>query len=198
MTHDPRFVRLAELLSHRPTARQPRAAAIGEAAVSLVLRPGADVELLFIRRALRETDPWSGHIALPGGRRDGGDGDLLATALRETAEETGIRVTPAAAVLGALDEIVPGTPRLPPLVIAPFVVAVPAGARAWPASPEVADTIWVPLPALREPGAISELHVDLGDETLRFPTLTWEGHVIWGLTHRILLQFLEIADRAGV
>ena len=64
-----------------------------EAAVSLLLRPSGDgLKFLAIKRAESEGDPWSGHMALPGGRRDAEDEDLWVTAVRETWEETGLIV----------------------------------------------------------------------------------------------------------
>jgi 8-oxo-dGTP pyrophosphatase MutT (NUDIX family) len=61
---------------------------VPRAAVALVLRDGApgEVELLFIRRAEHEKDPWSGHMGFPGGRAEPGDASLEATAVRETLE----------------------------------------------------------------------------------------------------------------
>jgi len=63
------------------------------AAVAIILTPQPD-SILLIRRADRSGDPWSGHMALPGGRREAGDSDLAGTAIRETAEEVGIRLRP--------------------------------------------------------------------------------------------------------
>ncbi|MGH7644285.1 MAG: NUDIX hydrolase, partial [Gemmatimonadales bacterium] len=87
------------------------------AAVALALLEGSTgLELLLIKRAEREGDPWSGQIALPGGRRDPQDPDLLATALRETLEETGLDLA-GAERLGTLDDLYPRTPVLPPVVV---------------------------------------------------------------------------------
>lgn len=47
-------------------------------------------EVLFIKRAARQGDRWTSHIALPGGRRDPEDLDDQAAAVRETIEEVGI------------------------------------------------------------------------------------------------------------
>ena len=63
------------------------------AAVAIVLAPDPDAVLL-IRRAERAGDPWSGHMALPGGRYEPKDPDLLGTALRETVEEVGVALKP--------------------------------------------------------------------------------------------------------
>ena len=57
-----------------------------------------DPEILFIKRASRRGDRWTGHVALPGGRRDPGDADDAAAAVRETAEEVGIALAPGSAI----------------------------------------------------------------------------------------------------
>jgi 8-oxo-dGTP pyrophosphatase MutT (NUDIX family) len=198
MLADPRLDRLAEALRRRPHEDLPRLPAYREAGVALVLRPGRGLELLLIKRAEQEGDPWSGHMALPGGRRDPADTDLRATAMRETREETGISVPAIGRVLGPLDEVAPMSHRLPPYVIAPFVAAVPAHTPAVPEPREVAAALWVPLADLREERAVSEILVELGDSTQSFPSLRFGEHEIWGLTHRILTGFLKIAADCGL
>jgi 8-oxo-dGTP pyrophosphatase MutT (NUDIX family) len=136
-------------------------------------------------------------MALPGGRRDDGDADLMETALREASEETGV-VVPRAAVLGSLDEVRPRSARLGPLVIAPFVGVVPAETDAAPNPGEVEQALWVPLPLLSGDAAVSEVRIEFPDGARAFPSFRVYGHVIWGLTHRILTQFLELARAAGI
>ncbi|HET9986853.1 MAG TPA: CoA pyrophosphatase [Longimicrobiales bacterium] len=170
---------------------------MSEAAVAIVLRPRETLELLLIKRAEHETDPWSGHMALPGGRRDPADGDLLDTAIRETCEETGLCLD-SRCRMGALDEVTPGTRRLPPLVIAPFVMAARPEATAHADPSEVEAAIWVPLPALADEAAAGELILQLEGGPRSFPTYNYGEYVIWGLTHRILRQFLELAEDAGL
>jgi 8-oxo-dGTP pyrophosphatase MutT (NUDIX family) len=189
---------LRRALEGRTRARVERSPELREAAVALMLRPSVELEILLIQRAERETDPWSGHMALPGGRRGPADADLVATAFRETEEETGVPLHKVGLVLGPLDEVAPLTPRLPPIVIAPVVVAVPDGTRAVPDRVEVDAAIWVPLSALREEGAVSEILIELQDGNRAFPSLRYREYVIWGLTHRILTQFLEVAAEAGI
>jgi 8-oxo-dGTP pyrophosphatase MutT (NUDIX family) len=195
---DPRLDRIAAALGPRPHQRVERAPQHRDAAVALLIRPGDELELLLIKRAEFEGDPWSGHIALPGGRRAPGDADLLATAQRETLEETGIPLASVGLPLGSLDELAPSSPRLPPIVISPYVLAVPPETRAVPDGIEVDAVLWVPLAALRDRHAISDILIELGDGTRAFPSFRYGEHVIWGLTHRILTQFLEIAGEAGV
>jgi 8-oxo-dGTP pyrophosphatase MutT (NUDIX family) len=196
--NDARIERLHAALQARPALKLERPGTAQDAAVALVLRARAELELLLIQRAERVSDPWSGHMALPGGRHDPGDRDLFATACRETEEETALPLARVGTLLGGLDEIAPGSPRLPPVIITPFVTAVPPIAEARPASVEIAKTLWVPLAALRDDAAVSELLIELSEGVHTFPSLTYRGHVIWGLTHRILTQFLEIAEEVGL
>lgn len=196
---DPRLRALQEVIRMRPAAAVSRSSHDGEAAVALILRPREEIEILLIKRAERESDPWSGHVALPGGRRHADDADLFETATRETEEETTIPLRRVGSLLGRLDELAPAGPRLPPLVIAPFVVGVPPDTRATPDGREVDATLWVPLSALRDEGAVSELLVELGGgSSRRFPSLTYGEYVIWGLTHRILTQFLDLVQAVGL
>lgn len=168
------------------------------AAVAVLLRPGeAGVELLLIRRAERAGDPWSGHMALPGGREQPEDPHPPATAARETREEVGIEAA-AGRLLGALEPVWPRSARAPSILVRPFVFAVPGAPEPVP-NHEVDAAFWLPLRELREPGAVTEHLLELeGVGPTRFPAFGWRGHVVWGLTHRILTDFLEHAARAGL
>ena len=59
-----------------------------DAAVALIVRLGISMDVLLIKRSTNERDPWSGHMALPGGRWEPDDSELQQTAIRETFEET--------------------------------------------------------------------------------------------------------------
>jgi 8-oxo-dGTP pyrophosphatase MutT (NUDIX family) len=191
---DPRFWVLSEALaSYAADANDPPPAdpRFLQAAVSVVIRATPTFDLLLIKRARSERDPWSGHMALPGGRRDPDDVSLLATAVRETLEETGLELSGTAAHLGELDEVGPASVRLPQLTIKPFVFGVPAESRASDGSPEVDSVYWVPLEELRAPATLSEVEIPLPGGTRSFPCYRVMGEVVWGLTYRILSQFLE-------
>ena len=153
---DPRFTSLGDVFNDpddlRPPAFHETEGRI-HAAVSLVLRGGPELEVLLIRRAESEGDPWSGHMALPGGRRDDSDTDLQATAIRETLEETGVCLAGSGVPLGSLPPLIPSTSRLPPISIFPFVFGVEPNTPAEVASPEVAEVLWASLSLLRSPEA---------------------------------------------
>lgn len=163
------------------------------AAVALILRDGtggSGAEGLFIKRAERAGDPWSGQIALPGGRREPRDADLLATALRETREETGIDLT-AAERLGVLDDLYPRTPTLPPVVVRPFVFAI-TDRPVLSYSEEVTEAFWVPLADLQVPSARREVTLTIRGVDRTFPAYVLGDRVIWGMTERILTGFLGL------
>jgi 8-oxo-dGTP pyrophosphatase MutT (NUDIX family) len=192
----PEIARLATTLQAAPgtTLDIPEGEGPLHAAVALVLRPGptGELEMLLIKRAEFEGDPWSGHVALPGGRREPGDATLEQTAVRETWEETGVDVARDGAVLGTLDEISPRMPTVRRVVVRPYVcVVVPDVAIV--ESPEVAAAFWVPLPALRETAAWIEADVMAHGQPLRVPAFAHGEYVVWGLTERILRAFLHIA-----
>ena len=173
------------------------------AAIALVLRPGeghaatGDPELLMIKRAEAERDPWSGHVACPGGRMEPGDHDLEQTAVRETWEETGVDLARDGRVLGALDDISPRTPTLPPIIVRPFVAVVKPDAAIVQSS-EVAESFWVPLAALRERAAWGTAMVLVRGHGERQVTAFRHGaYTVWGLSERVLRQFLEYLDGAA-
>jgi 8-oxo-dGTP pyrophosphatase MutT (NUDIX family) len=185
--------RLRAALGARSPRRVPVVPPLREAAVALVLAPdgGGDVSLLFIKRAEHPLDPWSGQIALPGGRRDAADPDLLVTAMRETAEETSIALTPGD-LLGELDDLSPVSPHLPPLVVRPFVFALGAVPTIRP-SPEVAEYLWVSRRYLID--QLREEQVTVRDRTLVVPGYRTGPHFVWGMTERIVTPFLQIAGQ---
>lgn len=197
MSGDSRFDALRQVLERRVPVRGPIDPSLSQAAVLLALRPTRPIELLLIERAEKEGDPWSGHMALPGGHREREDADLMGTALRETAEETGI-VLARTAIMGELDEVRPSSRRRFPIAVAAFVAAVPASTRAVPAPAEVETALWVPLPYLARADAVTEILIELEEGSRAFPALTYREYVIWGLTHRILTGFMEVAREAGL
>jgi 8-oxo-dGTP pyrophosphatase MutT (NUDIX family) len=187
--------RLRRALAERPGALAPDDGAPRRAAVAIVLRDGPEgqLELLLIKRSEREDDPWSGHIALPGGRHDPADATLQDTAVRETREETGIDLDRDGIVLGTLDELRPRTPSLPAIIVTPFVAVVRRDVTM-ETSDEVAIAFWVPLASLSDPALTVQSDVTARGATWRVPSYVLGGHIVWGMTERILRNLLAILD----
>lgn len=183
----------ARLAANRPAVIvEPK---VARASVALVLRDGVDgVELLLIQRATRDDDPWSGHMAFPGGRRDPDDADVVATAMRETREEVGIDLAADADVLGRLDELRAIARHRPlDLVISPIVFALQRPVRLALSPREVEGAVWVPLSFFTSDGARATHRRTLDGIDSEFPAYRYQDrYTIWGLTHRILDGFLEI------
>jgi 8-oxo-dGTP pyrophosphatase MutT (NUDIX family) len=160
------------------------------AAVALIVIERDALEALFIKRAARSGDPWSGQVALPGGRYEVADGDLERTAIRETGEETGVDLLRGTR-LGVLDDLYPRTPTLPPVLVRPFVFSLPA-APPLVISDEVERAFWVPLSRLVGLPVRREVKLLVGGVERVFPAYDLGDDVIWGMTERILTPFLTL------
>jgi 8-oxo-dGTP pyrophosphatase MutT (NUDIX family) len=181
----------------------PRILSAGQsqkAAVAVVLREGEDrrPELLFIKRAHHPADPWSGHMAFPGGRIDLADATTRSAAERETLEEVGLSLEEAER-LGRLDDLegLKGGGRPAGIVISAFVYHY--GSRgSLRTNHEVEEAFWVSLSVLSDPARRVEYHHPLlGAET--YPGILVgdpDRHVVWGLTYRFVETFLSVAGRA--
>lgn len=165
------------------------------AAVAAILRelPGADsADLFFIRRAEHPDDPWSGHIAFPGGRRDPDDASLLRTAIRETREEVGIDLS--------VDQLLARLPDVPAftrskaanLVVTPFVFALRGDVTVVP-NDEVASTLWVPVATLARGEGKSSFTFEYEGNIYDLPCIHLDPgqHRLWGLTYKMLETLLD-------
>ena len=188
---------IAEALASRPPGQ------VGEkvsrrAAVALVLREGpSGIELLFIRRADDPRDPWSGHVAFPGGRSEPGDADIRATAIRETHEELDLDLEADAEILGPLDEVRAVAQARPmDLAISPFVFGLLRDGDLDP-SAEVTSVHWLPLVDLLGDGHRSSLEREFQGRVVQLPCLRIQDLVIWGLTYRMFTDFQERLAASG-
>ncbi|MEZ4288250.1 MAG: CoA pyrophosphatase [Polyangiales bacterium] len=180
----------------------PDADAEAWAAVAAILRQGDfGPEVFLIKRAENPNDPWSGHVALPGGRREAHDGTLLDTAIRETREEVGIHLDDDAKVWGALDDMRAHSRGQPTgLIVRPFVfglsdaIDVPTG-RASVLDildhEEVAESFWAPIPPMLRGEASTKRDYILGGQPVELPAFSVAGHVVWGMTYYILASLFS-------
>jgi 8-oxo-dGTP pyrophosphatase MutT (NUDIX family) len=180
-----------------------------QAAVALVLRSRLDEpELLVIKRSETERDHWSGHLALPGGRVEPEDESLLVTATRETFEEVGIDLCAGGDVLGRLGTVTPQSPLAPRVSVTPFVAVAPPRYHvdadgASPAltlsqeltlSEEVAAAFWVPVAELKSDGRSGVFKMEFAGVERAWPAYPSPHGMIWGITERILTEFLSLVD----
>ena len=185
---------------HRARVEPAPEALGGQAAVALIFHepPGSgSPELLFIERAVREGDPWSGQMAFPGGRRDAADRDLAETAARETREEVGV---PLPAPLGRLDDF--SNDRQARLLakvrrvrVTPYVYELPERPRL-SVNREVASAVWIPLDWILDPASASSYELGLPGWRGAFPAFAFDGHTVWGITYRILEGLAEVLGLA--
>jgi len=194
--HSVNYIRRC-LASHRPETFQIRENTRC-AAVAVILREHvADgTDILFIKRAEKPGDPWSGHMAFPGGHMEPVDADLKEAAMRETAEEIGLDLAPAE-YLGALDQQ-RAMPRGRPLnmLIAPHVFVVDV-APPFTLNHEVDEVVWADLAELIG----GTLH-DWETRPMAGRPTAFNGyrlsakHFVWGLTYRMLKSFFATLDPA--
>ncbi len=188
--------RFAEAFARRPEHGESRLDHHVTAAVCVVLGgPDAAPALCFIKRAERPGDPWSGHMAFPGGRLTPADTDARTAGMRETAEEVGLDLT-RRRYLGALPPL-PITRRGRPHLglLRPFVfLCSPELPALRPQPSEVAAATWIPIAHLTDPDHRTAVEIADGTRRLVFPAISHAGEAIWGLTYRVLHSLLDLRD----
>ena len=165
-----------------------------QAAVAVVLRRAAlDTEVLFIKRAEKKGDPWSGDMAFPGGHFDPVDEDLEAAAMRETMEEIGLD-------LGNADRLGPISQQRPnhaarDMLVAPYVFEID-GDPDFTINYEVDEVVWAPLgPMHRGENHDLEYWRERGLGSIPYNGFRLSArHFVWGLTYRMVQTFFETID----
>ena len=195
-----------QLVVNALTSKPARVIDIGparRAAVAAIFREGScGAELLFIQRAIRAGDPWSGQIAFPGGSEEPEDSSLRHTAARETREEVGLDLLGSAEFLGELDQLrARSRVAIKPLTIHPYAWTI-TGDPPFPVVPndEVADAFWVPVRDLLDPARAVDYDAQRTEIPYTFPGVDLgAGRVLWGLTHRMVFEMkarLGLLDEA--
>ena len=164
-------------------------------AVAMVLsvRDG-QLHILMIKRAEREGDPWSGHMAFPGGRMDPVDANAFAAAVRETQEEVGLTLQSNEEYIGRLSDL-SARPRFRTLgmTVTPFVFRLDREVEFEP-NYEVAEVVWVPLEFLLDIGNREEMTWNYKKMKIRVPCYQYEGRTIWGLSLMMLDEMLDLVE----
>ncbi len=171
---------------------------VSRAAIAMIVRPGSapdaaanSIDILMMRRADRIGDPWSGHMAFPGGKMDSKDESSFETSLRELAEETGIpepqRVLSSVGRLS--DVLTRNHSGQRPMVVTPFVFELTEAVTFDP-NHEVAELVWVPLDYLRQESHRNKMDWELKGVKFKLPCYLYEGRRIWGLSLSMLDELL--------
>ncbi len=171
-----------------------------QAAVSVVLRPADEhTEVLFILRAEKEGDPWSGHMAFPGGHHEPDDASLRHTAERETFEEIGLDLADAGAYIGQIDPV-RANPRNRKIdmVVTPFVYELRKPSSNFSPNDEVAEVLWGSLNDMHSGVSHTRGEFVVGEQSSIHLGYGVGDEVVWGLTYRMLDQFFALLDPAWV
>jgi 8-oxo-dGTP pyrophosphatase MutT (NUDIX family) len=185
------IVSIVSRLEARNATTAEEAEENAHAAVAAIFRAPTDHEeaqVLLIRRAEREGDPWSGHIAFPGGKRDASDASLFVTAIRETLEEVGLDLERHARLVTRMPSV-PALTRSKTggMLVTPFIFALDKlEHQDLVFSSEVAEAYWVPVgPMARGEITTTFPYVHEGMQ-LQLPAFLVQERIVWGLTHRML------------
>ena len=171
-----------EELRKRLTQAEPGDAVLRRASVAVILRDPDSPSLLLIKRADSPGDPWSGQIAFPGGKAQGGDRTVRETAIRETLEETGIDLGEAAEFLGYHSGFRTHTGAID---VIPSVFLLGREADLHP-NDEVSSYRWVSLDELFDGRSAGSHVLEDGGLKREVPAVRVSGYVVWGLTYRIM------------
>jgi 8-oxo-dGTP pyrophosphatase MutT (NUDIX family) len=170
------------LSRHKPRKKLIRPL-LKRSAVAMILQElEREVRILMIKRSERDGDPWSGHMAFPGGRMDPGDRHGFDVALRETHEEIGLQLDERDPCIGRLSEITthPGL-RRHAMVVSPYVFKLERDVELR-LNYEVAEVVWVPLRYLMEPANRERMVWDRAGVKVPLPCYMYQERRIWGLS----------------
>lgn len=164
------------------------------AAVMMLLKQSdQDYSMLFIKRPENERDPFSGHMAFPGGRMETEDRGKDETAIRETIEEVGVDVHRSGRILGSLDDVIPNNPRARNYIVTPYVSLLHEEVDMTLDPREVEKALWVPMQHLIDDKNIEIRMRERGGRVVKDYVYNYEQYIIWGMTGRILHQFLSFS-----
>jgi 8-oxo-dGTP pyrophosphatase MutT (NUDIX family) len=157
------------------------------AAVLILIFPKNGENCILLSQRSYKVEHHKGEISFPGGTRDPNDRDFLDTALRETEEEMGVKRTEIT-ILGELDEIATRSD----FGVRVFIGSIPYHYLFNPNSTEIAEVLEVPISVLQNPSNLRyETHL-INGESVTYNNYTYNNHLIFGATARILQQFLQV------
>ncbi len=179
-----------------------------QAAVALILRQKSaqTLELLMIQRAIKEDDPWSGHMAFPGGKRNSPKEQSIETAIRETKEETGITLLKEQCI-GRLSDIVTRNHDKKNLMkVTPWVFTLPTHIEGHTndeltLNHEAQDSCWLPCSLFvknnRTPMKWPLLKTGPWKYTVNLPSYQHDRKIVWGLSLMMIDELSYVVKHKG-
>lgn len=155
------------------------------AAVLVPVIDQAEPELVLTLRA-RDLAHHPGQVSFPGGAVEHEDGTAVATALRETREEIGV---PESSIrpIGFLDRY----DTISDYRVLPVVGLVTPGLEWIPDTTEVEEVFTVPFSFITDPARFRRSEREFRGVHHTIWSLTWQGHVIWGVTAAIIRNLVD-------
>lgn len=172
-----------------------------KASVALIVREHINgCELLMLKRAIKAGDPWSGHMAFPGGKQESAQEATLDTAIRETFEETAIPLSQTHCI-GRLSDLTTRTHNNRGLMtISPWIFHMPAHQKIQ-LNHESQHAIWLPLdvftPEQRQQFQWPLLRIAGQALTINLPCFRHHQAKIWGLSLIMIDEFMDLLASNG-
>ncbi|MBM74358.1 MAG: hypothetical protein CMK59_03060 [Proteobacteria bacterium] len=138
-------------------------------------------QVLMFQRAQRSGDPWSGHIAFPGGRKEEQDESLWHTAVRETREEMGVFLEHAE-YLGRLNDL-----HHPKIMVSAFVFYMSNKPDLNP-NYEVQRPLWLDLKHIFNKENHEKRNFNTFSGEYILPCVVVDDVIIWGISLSFLSQ----------
>lgn len=159
----------------------------------ILLQEQKHLEILFIERQKNPSDPWSGHIAFPGGKKSINDQDFLDAAIRETKEEIGLHLD-RTSFIGQLDDLQGRKSGvLQNFFIRPYLFLIEKNVtpKFQLNQNEVASVHLIRLENLIINPKIIYFDYNYQGQQISLPSLPLNKNKIWGLTYLILRNLQE-------
>jgi 8-oxo-dGTP pyrophosphatase MutT (NUDIX family) len=159
------------------------------------------IEVLMMQRAVRAGDPWSGHMAFPGGKLEDSDNSLKSCAIREVYEEIGLHLKPHQCIGRLSDRMTRTHSNRGLMKVVPWVFTVPevlqqsSSTLQFSLNHEAQSLHWIPLSLFNKENR-KQLYWRVGrvagkNINLRLPKYQFEDKIIWGLSLRMLDEFTK-------
>ncbi len=187
-----------KLQAHPPQKSDERHETKRSAVTMLLHEVDGQLCVLMIERAKREGDPWSGHMAFPGGRVDPTDAHSYDAAVRECEEEIGLTITDHGGIIGRLSDLPTHWRKgiLEAMWVTPFVFELKTVPELQP-NYEVADTVWIPLSFLADSNNREVMHWSNDEVSFDLPCYYYQQKKVWGLSLAMLDELLAALDLAN-